>query len=47
MMNLASSYAALGREQDALVLRENTLDFMRRVRGENHPDTGATQLRLK
>ncbi len=43
MMNLANSYAALGREQDALVLREKTLDFMRRVGPQNHPDKGATQ----
>jgi hypothetical protein len=46
MMNLANSYAALGRDQDALVLREKTLDFMRRVGPQNHPDKGATQLRL-
>jgi hypothetical protein len=40
MNNLASIYRALGRHQDALVLREKTLEFRRRVLPENHPDIG-------
>ena len=46
MLNLANSYAALGRNQDALEFREKTLEFMRRVGPENHPDKGAPQLCL-
>jgi hypothetical protein len=42
MSNLAGSYAALGRHQDALVIIEETLEFRRRVLPENHPDIGAT-----
>ncbi len=42
MHNLASSYQALGRHQDALVLQEKTLEFQRRVLPENHPDIGVT-----
>jgi hypothetical protein len=42
MSNLASTYSALGRHQDALVMKEKTLEFMRRVLLENHPDIGAT-----
>ena len=41
MGNLASTYGALGRHQDALVLQEKTLEFCRRVLPDNHPDTGA------
>ena len=40
MGNLASTYIALGRHQDALVLLEKTLQFHRRVLPENHPDIG-------
>ncbi len=40
MNNLAATYSALGRHQDALVLEEKTLEFRRRVQPENHPDIG-------
>ena len=40
MSNLAETYSALGRHQDALVLKEKTLEFWRRVLPENHPDIG-------
>ncbi len=42
MSNLANTYSALGRHQDALLLKEKTLEFKRRVLPENHPDIGAT-----
>jgi tetratricopeptide (TPR) repeat protein len=42
MNNLAATYSALGRHQDALVMKEKTLEFRRRVLPENHPDIGAT-----
>ena len=42
MNNLANTYGALGRHQDALVLQEKTLEFRRRVLPENHPDLGVT-----
>ena len=42
MGNLAQTYSALGRHQDALVMKEKTLEFFRRVLPENHPDIGAT-----
>jgi hypothetical protein len=42
MGNLALSYSALGRHQDAVVLGEKTLEFQRRVLPENHPDIGVT-----
>ena len=42
MCNLAATYGALGRHQDALVLQEKTLDFLRRVLPENHPNIGVT-----
>jgi UPF0288 family protein (methanogenesis marker protein 3) len=38
MGNLAFTYSALGRHQDALVMKEKTLEFQRRVLPENHPD---------
>ena len=44
--NLASTYSALGRHQDALVLEEKTVEFWRRVLPQNHPDTGVTRLCL-
>ena len=40
MTNLANTYSALGRHQDALVMMEKTLEFGRRVLPENHPDIG-------
>ncbi len=42
MDNLAATYSALGRHQDALVLLEKTLEFFRRVLPENHPEIGVT-----
>ena len=42
MNNLASLYSDIGRHQDALVLKEKTLEFQRRVLPENHPDIGVT-----
>ena len=42
MNNLANTYSALGRHQDALVMEEKTLEFMQRVRPDNHPHIGAT-----
>ena len=46
MHNLANTYDDLGRHQDALVLREKTLEFRRRVLPENHPDIGLIRLWL-
>ena len=40
MNNLAVTYSALGRHEDALVLMERVLEFERRVLPENHPDIG-------
>ena len=40
MSNLASSYAKLGRHEDALAMRERVLEFRRRVLPESHPDIG-------
>jgi len=40
MNNLADTYSALGRHQDALDLQEKTLEFRRRVLPQNHPDIG-------
>ncbi len=40
MGSLAAAYSALGRHEDALVLRERLLEFLRRVLPENHPDIG-------
>ena len=42
MNDLAVTYSALGRHQEALVMGEKTLEFQRRVLPENHPDIGAT-----
>ena len=42
MSNLALTYTSLGRHQDALVMKEKTLEFLRRVLPENHPHIGAT-----
>jgi len=40
MNNVARSYSALGRHDDALAMRERVLEFDRRVLPENHPDIG-------
>ena len=40
MNNLANSYSALGRHQEALEMKEKTLEFRRRVLPENHPSIG-------
>ncbi len=40
MGNLANTYSKLGRHQDALELKEETLEFRRRVLPENHPHIG-------
>ena len=40
MNNLADTFGALGRHQDALVLEEKTLEFRRRVPPQNHPEIG-------
>ena len=40
MNNLAESYPALGRHDEALEMREKTLEFYRRVLPENHPHIG-------
>ena len=40
MNNLAKSYSALGRHEEALAMMERVLEFMRRVLPENHPDIG-------
>ena len=42
MNNFAVTYSALGRHRDALVMREKTLEFQRRVLPENHPSIGMT-----
>jgi hypothetical protein len=42
MGNLASTYSAVGRHQDALAMGEKVLEFRRRVLPENHPEIGAT-----
>ncbi len=44
MSNLASAYGELCRYQDALVLQEKTLEFLRRILPENHPDIGVMRL---
>ncbi len=44
MGNLANTYSALGRHQEALVMQEETLEFQLRVLPENHPDICATWL---
>ena len=40
MSNLAATYNALGRHQDALVMLEKTLEEFRRVLPENDPEIG-------
>ena len=40
MGNLAQTYSALGRHEDALAMFERVLEFSRRVLPENHPSIG-------
>ena len=40
MGNLAFTYSALGRHDDALAMGERVLEFARRVLPENHPSIG-------
>ena len=40
MSNLANSYSALGRHEEAVEMGEKTLEFRRRVLPENHPAIG-------
>ena len=40
MGNLALTYSALGRHNDALVMKESVLEISRRVLPENHPYLG-------
>ena len=40
MNNLTLTYSALGRHADALAMREQVLEFLRRVLPANHPDIG-------
>ena len=42
MSNVANTYSAVGRHQDALAMQKKTLEFQRRVLPENHPNIGAT-----
>jgi hypothetical protein len=37
MNNLAATYGALGRHEDALAMEESVLEFRRRVLPPNHP----------
>ncbi len=46
MNSLAVTYGELGLHQDALELRDKTLEFLQRVLPENHPDIGAMLLLL-
>jgi hypothetical protein len=40
MQNLAKTYSCLGREQEALVLKEMVLEFRSRVLPKDHPSSG-------
>ena len=40
MINLAVTYGALGRHADALAMKEQALEFQRRVLSADHPDIG-------
>ncbi len=42
MGSLAGTYDHLGRHQDALVLKEKSLEFRQRALPENHPGIGVT-----
>jgi tetratricopeptide (TPR) repeat protein len=46
MGNLATTYSALGRLQDALALQEEKLQFDRRVSTEDNPSLGLTLFNL-
>jgi hypothetical protein len=46
MSQLANTYSALGRHQDALMLGEKTLEFQRRILPKDHPDIGVMSFRL-
>ena len=41
MSNVASVYSELGRHQDALAMKEKTLEFHRRVLPASHPHIGS------
>ena len=47
MNNLAQTYSALGRHADALAMREQVLEFRRRMLPANHPDIGEGCVRRK
>jgi hypothetical protein len=40
MNNLASTYSALGRHEEALAMKERALELRHRVLPENHPHIG-------
>jgi hypothetical protein len=40
MNNLAETYSALGRQSDALAMKESVLELLRRVLPADHPDIG-------
>ena len=44
MGNLANSYDEIVRHADALVLREQVLEFFQRVLPEDHPEIGEVDL---
>jgi tetratricopeptide (TPR) repeat protein len=46
MGNLANTYSALGRDQDALAMQEKLLEFQQRVLPGNHPEIGISCLNL-
>jgi tetratricopeptide (TPR) repeat protein len=46
MGNLASTYSALGRHDEALKLQEETLTFNQRVLAENHHDIATSMSNL-
>ena len=46
MGNLANTYSALGRHQDALVLFQETLEFRQRVLPKKHPQIGVVTYRV-
>jgi tetratricopeptide (TPR) repeat protein len=46
MGNLASTYSALGRHDEALKLQQETLAFRQRVLPENHPDIATSMNNL-
>ncbi len=44
MGNLATTFDAIGRHEDALAMQESVLDLRRRVLPECHPDIGEFHL---